>query len=299
LENDFEELRKRMISTAKEKIKLNYESEEYALIQAINAYNEAVKSQNLFYERLTEWYGLYFPEINVSSPKALASLVLILNSDREIGREAIESAIGDASKAESIEKKLKDSIGRRMGDEERNVVIEYAKLLLEISDSIDKLELYISAASQRLLPNTAYLTDDKIAAELLSKAGSMERLATFPASTVQLLGAEKALFKHIKFGSKPPKYGVIFKLPEVTNARKDIKGRIARLYATKITMALKADYYTKNFIAEKLKVDIDNGIKRITSSPVKEKPTRQHDSNRHGHGHGRKFDGKKRFDRRR
>ena len=83
----------------------------------------------------------------------------------------------------------------------------------------------------------------------------------------------------------------------MTNARKDIKGRIARLYATKITMALKADYYTKNFIAEKLKVDIDNGIKRITSSPVKEKPVRQYDNNRHGHG--RKFDGKKRFNRRR
>lgn len=292
MENDFEELRKRMIKSAKDKIKMNYQSEEYALIQAINAYNEAVKSQNLFYERLTEWYSLYFPEINVSSPKALASLALILNADRSIGKEAIESAIGDASKAESIAKKLEGSIGRRMGDEERNVVIEYAKLLLDMSDSIEKLDAYISAAVGRLLPNTAYLTEDKIAAELLSKAGSMERLATFPASTVQLLGAEKALFKHIKFGSKPPKYGVIFKLPEVTNARKDIRGRIARLYATKITMALKADYYTKNFIAEKLKNDINDGIKRISASPVKEKPKREV---HYGQKQQRKFDGKRHF----
>ncbi|MCL5680068.1 MAG: NOP58 family protein [Candidatus Marsarchaeota archaeon] len=292
MENDFDELRKRMIKSAKEKIKMNYESEEYALIQAINAYNEALKSQNLFYERLTEWYGLYFPEVSVSSPKALASLALILNSDRSIGKEAIESAIGDAGKAESIARKLEGSIGRLMGEEERNVIIEYAKLLLDMSDSIEKLDAYISAAVGRLLPNTAYITEDKIAAELLSKAGSMERLATFPASTVQLLGAEKALFKHIKFGSKPPKYGVIFKLPEVTNARKDLKGRIARLYATKIAMALKADYYTKNFIAEKLKNDISNGIKRISSSPIKEKPKREQ---RMGQNQHRKFDGKKRF----
>ncbi|MCL4404449.1 hypothetical protein M1583_00470 [Candidatus Marsarchaeota archaeon] len=272
MENDFQELRKRMIKGAKEKIKLNYESEEYALIQSINAYNEALRSQNLFYERLTEWYGLYFPEISISSPKALASLAMILNSDRDIGKEAIESAVSDPSKAESIANKLESSIGRRMGDEEKNVVVEYAKMLFEISDTIEKLDSYISAAVHRMLPNAAYITEDKIAAELLSKAGSMERLATFPASTIQLLGAEKALFKHIKFGSKPPKYGVIFKLPEIANARKDVKGRIARLYAAKLAMALKADYYTHNFIADKLKKDIEDGIKRINDSPVKEKP---------------------------
>ena len=292
MEDNFEELRKRMISGAKEKIKINYESEEYALIQAINAYNEALRSQNLFYERLTEWYGLYFPEISVSTPKALASLALILNSDRNIGKEAIESAIADENKAESIARKLNDSIGRNMAEEEKNVIVEYAKLLFEISDTIEKLDLYISSSVQRLLPNTAYITEEKIAAELLSKAGSMERLATFPASTIQLLGAEKALFKHIKFGSKPPKYGVIFKLPEVTNARKDIKGRIARLYAAKITMALKADYYTKNFIAEKLSEDIKNGIKRITESPVKEKPAYKREPKRDGK---RRFADKRRF----
>ena len=73
------------------------------------------------------------------------------------------------------------------------------------------------------MPNVTYLTDEKIAAELLAKAGSMERLALLPASTIQLLGAEKALFKHIKYGSKPPKYGVLFKLAEVTSAPKDQK----------------------------------------------------------------------------
>ena len=92
-----------------------------------------------------------------------------------------------------------------------------------------------------------------------------------PAGTVQLLGAEKALFKHIKFGSKPPKYGILFKLPEVTNAPREIRGRIARVYATKICIALKADHFSKNFIAEKLKKDLDTSIKRIKESPVKPK----------------------------
>jgi nucleolar protein 56 len=127
-----------------------------------------------------------------------------------------------------------------------------------------------------MLPNTTYLTDEKIAAEMLSKAGSLERLATMPASTIQLLGAEKSLFKHIKFGSKPPKYGILFKMPVVNSASKDTRGRIARVYATKISVGLKADYYTKRFIAKELKKSLDEAIERIRAAPVKErKPSPQ------------------------
>ena len=127
---------------------------------------------------------------------------------------------------------------------------------------------YIKSAANSIMPNVTYLTDDKIAAELLAKAGSLERLATMPASTIQLLGAEKALFKHIKFGSKPPKYGIIFKLPAVTSAQREKKGMVARAYATKICIALKADYFTKKFIADKLKETLDGNIEKITQKVV-------------------------------
>jgi nucleolar protein 56 len=90
-----------------------------------------------------------------------------------------------------------------------------------------------------------------------------------PASTVQLLGAEKSLFKHIKFGSKPPKYGVLFKLTDISNGPRDKRGRIARAYATKVCIGLKADFFTKNFIAEKLKEDLEKTIKKIKETPNK------------------------------
>lgn len=99
-----------------------------------------------------------------------------------------------------------------------------------------------------------------------------------PASTVQLLGAEKALFKHIKFGSNPPKYGTLFKLAEISNGPRDRRGRIARVYAAKISVALKADYFTKKFIAEKLKEDLEKAVKRIKEAPASEqskRPTNQ------------------------
>jgi len=194
-----------MIKKAKEGIKSAYTNEEYALIQAINAYLETNKSYNLAFERLSEWYGIYFPEVKVASAKMLAELAMVLNSKDEINEEKINSIINDEQKSASIYTKASSTIGREMNPGEKEAVLGFAKMSLEMYNTLTGLESYIKATSTAIMPNTTYLTDEKIAAELLSKAGSLERLASMPASTVQLLGAEKSLFKHIKFGSKPPK----------------------------------------------------------------------------------------------
>ena len=108
--------------------------------------------------------------------------------------------------------------------------------------------------------------DHRIAAEMLSKAGSLDRLASMPASTIQLLGAERALFKHIKYGSRPPKYGYLFKLPELAMLNKHDKGRMARIYATKISIAARADAISKRFIADVLKQQIQKAGKRNSAA---------------------------------
>ncbi|MDE1870731.1 MAG: NOP58 family protein [Candidatus Micrarchaeota archaeon] len=264
-----------MIKKAKEGIRSSYTNEEHALIQAINAYLETSKSYNLSFERLSEWYGIYFPEIKIANPKTLADLAMVLNSKEGIDKEKINSVINDPQKSESIYKKASSTIGRDMNEDEHAALLGFAGMSNQMYDAMLRLESYIKTASTKIMPNTTYLTDEKIAAELLSKAGSMERLATMPASTIQLLGAEKALFKHIKFGSKPPKYGVLFKLAEISNGPRDKRGRIARAYATKISIGLKADFYTKNFIAEKLKSDLEKTIKKIKETPNKGPSTKQ------------------------
>jgi nucleolar protein 56 len=256
-EERFEELRQKMLKSAREGIREAYSSEEYALIQAINAYLETNKSYNLAYERLTEWAGIYFPEKRFTNARSLADFALSVAQ----GAEA------------------KSAMGREMNEDEKKSFAGFAELSKNMDQSMKSIEVYLKAASNRLLPNTTYLTDEKIAAELLSRAGSMERLATMPAGTVQLLGAEKSLFKHLKFHSKPPKYGVIFKLPEINSASRETRGRIARAYATKLTIALKADYYTKKFIAKELKVNLDKSIAMIKSAPVKEKKHQQGQEN--------------------
>ncbi len=286
---DIDELRRKTLASAKAGIKNAYASEEYALMQAVNAYRETTKSYNLAYERLSEWYGIYFPEIKISSPDVLADLAIALNDMGSASKEAIMGAVKDSERAESIYSKAAATIGRGMNGEEKEALVGYAKMCKHMGEALLEIEAYLKVASKRLMPNTMFLTDEKIAAELLAKAGSMERLAMMPASTIQLLGAEKALFKHIKFGSKPPKYGVLFKLPRITAARRDLRGRYARAYAAKIAIALKADHFTKNYIAERLMNDLDESIKRIDASPVRERPAREQRFQRrpqHGGLHG-------------
>ncbi|HUC38580.1 MAG TPA: NOP5/NOP56 family protein [Candidatus Acidoferrum sp.] len=286
---DFEELRERMLKSAKQGITDAYKSEEYALMQAVNAQIETSRSYNLAFERLSEWYGIYYPEVRIASPVTLAKLALVLNTSG-IDKREIEEAVGDAEKAEEVYAKAQKTIGRPMEGDESKAVMGFSKMVIALSTSLEELDAYIKLAAKRILPNTTYLTDHMIAAELLSRAGSMERLATMPAGTVQLLGAEKALFKHIKFGSRPPKYGILFKLPEVTNGQREIRGRIARVYATKICIALKADYFSKNFIAEKLKKDLEESIRKIKEKPIVPKPEqprqdfRRRDFNNRGRG---------------
>ncbi|MDE1832935.1 MAG: NOP58 family protein [Candidatus Micrarchaeota archaeon] len=270
---DFRKKREGMLKNVRESIKSEYQNEEHALIQAINAFDETGRSYNLVFERLTEWYGIYFPEVKVPNPKSLAELVAVLNDRENMSREAIQKIINDPDKTESIFNKASASMGRSMNEGERAAILAFARMSSDMNTAMEGLDAYIKATSEKLMPNTTYLTDDKIAAKLLSKAGSLERLAMMPASTIQLLGAEKALFKHIKFGSKPPKYGLLFNMPSISNAPRNARGKIARAYATKISIGLKGDYFTKKFIGEKLKSDLESTIEKIKKN-VSERPER-------------------------
>jgi nucleolar protein 56 len=289
----FEDARKRMLSTTKEQVKKAYSSEEYALINAINAYLDTNKSYNLLYERLAEWFSIYFPDIQLGTAKSLAEVTILITSG-EYTFEQVLAVINDNFKAKRVYELSKDPLIRDMGEGEKQAILGFAQMSKTMDATLTGLDSYIKTTSTKLLPNATYLTDEKIAAEMLSKAGSLERLATMPASTIQLLGAEKALFKHIKFGSKPPKYGILFKMSVVNAAPREIRGKIARAYATKISIALKADYFTKNFIAPQLKKTLEETLEKIRSAPRKPPQQRPRQEFRSEGGRGR-FQGRPGF----
>jgi nucleolar protein 56 len=139
----------------------------------------------------------------------------------------------------------------------------FEKTLAAVNDEIQRLQDQIEIDMKTIAPNTSKIIGPLIGARLIALAGGMQRMAMLPASTVQILGAEKALFRFKKEGGRPPKHGVIFQHPLINRAQKTERGRIARLLANKISTAMKADVFTKRDIADELQQDIDIRLQEI------------------------------------
>jgi len=139
----------------------------------------------------------------------------------------------------------------------------FEKTLAVVNDEIQRLQDQIEIDMKTLAPNTSKIIGPLVGARLIALAGGMQRMAMLPASTVQILGAEKALFRFKKEGGRPPKHGVIFQHPLINRAQKTERGRIARLLANKISTAMKADVFTKRDIADELQKDIDIRLQEI------------------------------------
>lgn len=258
--------RARLLGLAKASVTEAYSSGEHAISQAIASYNELDKMRNLVHEKLEEWYGIHFPELRLQNQLTYAKFVIEFGRDKKAAtQERLAAILGTGT--ENVSRQIENSMGQEPTEEEYKALKEIAELELQIAERMEHLDKYIEKSTKELMPNITYLIDYKIAAELLGRAGSLSKLATMPAGTLQLLGAEKALFKHLKFGSKPPKYGALFKLPQINTAGRFERGRIARIYATKLSIAARADGISKNFIADKLKIQLDKALAMQARKP--------------------------------
>jgi nucleolar protein 56 len=139
----------------------------------------------------------------------------------------------------------------------------FEKTLAAVNDEIQRLQDQIEIDMKTIAPNTSKIIGPLIGARLIALAGGMQRMAMLPASTVQILGAEKALFRFKKEGGRPPKHGIIFQHPLINRAQKTERGKIARLLANKISTAMRADVFTKRDIADELQQDIDIRLQEI------------------------------------
>ncbi len=139
----------------------------------------------------------------------------------------------------------------------------FKNTLSKVNEEIKRLELQIDVDMEKVAPNTSKIASSLIGARLISIAGGMQKLAVMPASTVQILGAEKALFRFKKEGGKPPKHGVIFQHQLINKALRAERGKIARMFAAKIATAAKADAFTKRDIADELIEELTVRLKEM------------------------------------
>lgn len=222
-----EMLHEAMMILGREKAKVTITKDE-GITQAINALDDLIQTSNLLSERIQEWYGLYFPE----------------------HRKMI--------KAEEIINLISDQ-----GREDLSPISELTKTLKDINIRRTQLEEFIKDEMEDNAQNLSYLVGPIIGSRLIAKAGGLKSLAKLPSGTIQVLGAEKALFRHLKDGSNPPKHGIIFQHPLVHRAPYWQRGKIARAFASKIALAAKVDGHSDKFIAEQLKKELLERIEEI------------------------------------
>jgi nucleolar protein 56 len=269
-------LREFAINLSSSRVKEASEKLDLHIIQSINALDELDKIINTVGARMREWYGLHFPELDnlVSSIVVYSEIVSKAGLRENIFVEILQSIGLPEKKVEVILDAAKRSKGGDMTPENLAIVKRLADQVIAQSDLRRVLAEHIEAAMETVAPNVKELLTAAVGARIISKAGSLARLATLPASTIQILGAEKALFRALKTGARSPKHGLLFQHPLIHSAPKWQRGKIARAVASKVAIAARIDYYRHNgkdnIVSDKLKIRIEE-IREKYKEPMPEK----------------------------
>ncbi len=234
------------------------------VIQIITVLDVIKKSISLFSSHLREWYGLHFPEL---TDKIIEDNIILANLIRNLGSRENFTFDNIKNKVDLKERKIKAleqyALGSMGASIDLSMIQNYADQIISLDNYRSELENYLEELLEKFAPNINSLIGSLIGAKLIAKAGSLQKLAYMPASRIQLLGAEKALYRFLKTGEKRPKHGLIFQWNQIRSAKPWIRGKIARVIAGKIGVAAKIDYFNGEFIGDKLLQGIEEKIKEI------------------------------------
>ena len=264
-------LRDFAIQLSSSKISEVSQSPDLHIIQSINSLDEIDRIVNGISSRLREWYGLHFPELDNVIDSILGYSQIVLAGKREnLSEKVYEDAGFPDSKVEMLSVIAKKSHGGDISPENLVIVQSLAKQILELNELRKKLEDHVQTQMVQVAPNLTAILGAAVGARILARAGSLKRLATMPASTIQVLGAEKALFRSLKTGSQPPKHGLLFQHAMVHAAPRWQRGKIARAVAAKAAIASRVDFYSGELnytLLEKLNVRVEE-ISKKYKNPV-------------------------------
>lgn len=227
-------------------------------------------------EQLLTWcsLGWHFPELAkiVNSNEQYAKVVLQIGDKSRLSDEDLHELAAvvddDESIAQAIINAARTSMGRDLSAADMEIVMAFAKRTASLAAYRKQLSNYLGSRMNQVAPNLAALIGDTVGARLISKAGSLTNLSKYPASTVQILGAEKALFRALKTKGNTPKYGLIYHSSFIGRTGQKSKGRISRFLANKCSIASRIDNFsdtpTSKF-GEALKRQVDERIEFYAS----------------------------------
>jgi nucleolar protein 58 len=212
------------------------------VIQAVGLLDDLDKELNNYAMRLREWYGWHFPEVG----KIVADNVTYAKVVNQIGmRTTTRDTDLTETVGEEMDKQIKDaaeiSMGSEISNEDEFNIKELCLQIIALSEYRQSLTEYLKARMMAIAPNLTIMVGELVAARLISHAGSLINLAKQPASTIQIFGAEKALFRALRTKHDTPKYGLIYHASLVGGATPKLKGKISRSLASKCALCVRVD----------------------------------------------------------
>ncbi|XP_076246199.1 nop56 ribonucleoprotein [Calliopsis andreniformis] len=266
-------------SYSRAKVKFNVNRVDNMIIQSIALLDQLDKDINTFSMRIREWYSYHFPELVKIVPEnyMYAKVARLIKNRKELTEEkleALEEVVMDSAKAQAIIDASKSSMGMDISPVDLLNIEMFAARVIALADYRKQLAEYLRSKMAGVAPNLAALIGDQVGARLIAHAGSLTNLAKYPASTVQILGAEKALFRALKTRGNTPKYGLLFHSTFIGRAGTKNKGRISRYLANKCSIASRIDCFADiptNVFGEKLRQQIEDRLKFYETGEIPKK----------------------------
>lgn len=233
------------------KVKFSVQRDDNHIIQAIAILDQLDKAVNTFSMRVREWYSWHFPELIkiISENQRYAQIALFVQDKKNLTDEKLHDLAAlvddDEGVAQSIIDAGKHSMGQEISETDMENVVSFAQRVVSLSKYRKSLHAYLVSKMAVVAPNLAALIGEVVGARLISHAGSLTNLSKYPASTVQILGAEKALFRALKTKGNTPKYGLLYHSSFIGRAGPKNKGRISRFLANKCSIASRIDNFSE------------------------------------------------------
>jgi len=266
-------------SYSRAKVKFNVNRSDNMIIQSISLLDQLDKDLNTFAMRIKEWYSWHFPELAriVKDSYVYARVAKYIGSRGTFAEDKLPG-LTEITLDEAVSQQILDAARSSMGMDTSDIdminIDSFATRLISLAEYRRNLSEYMSSKMSQVAPNLGALIGEPVAARLISHAGSLTNLAKCPASTVQILGAEKALFRALKSKGNTPKYGLIFHSTFIGRAGTKNKGRVSRYLANKCSIAARMDAFSEvvtNKYGEALRDQVEERLKFFESGDTPRK----------------------------
>ncbi|KAA8495669.1 Nucleolar protein 58 [Porphyridium purpureum] len=229
-------------SLSRYKLKFSPDKVDTMIVQAIGLLDDLDKEINTYAMRLREWYGWHFPELSKIQMDNLAYAKVVLKMKIRTAAQGMDFSDCVAPEVEEeIKQAAEISMGTEISDEDILNITALAAQVATLVEYRATLFEYLQNRMNAIAPNLSMMVGELVGARLIAHAGSLMSLAKYPASTIQILGAEKALFRALKTKHATPKYGLIYHASLVGQAPQKLKGKISRVLAAKCALSVRAD----------------------------------------------------------